>query len=246
METNVQSKVLAVENDYWWFKVRREILVELTTKFVVPGSRALDLGCGTGFIAQKLIKYYDLSLVDSNKEALDICKDKGLCGINASIHHLPFEDSTFDLVYCFDVLYHRSVQPCERALNEIYRVLNKGGYFIVSEPAFSFLSNLEERTDYAAKRFTKKEIEKLLNKFGFRVLLLGYFNTILSPLILMARIGQNIKYIFRSSNGKVTEFEKPLHSLINNFFTYLFRLEKTTVMNGGFPIGTSIFSVAKK
>ena len=158
METNVQSKVLAVENDYWWFKVRREILVELTTKFVVPGSRALDLGCGTGFIAQKLIKYYDLSLVDSNKEALDICKDKGLCGINASIHHLPFEDSTFDLVYCFDVLYHRSVQPCERALNEIYRVLNKGGYFIVSEPAFSFLSNLEERTDYAAKRFTKKEI----------------------------------------------------------------------------------------
>lgn len=48
------------------------------------------------------------------------------------IHHMPFQDDSFDVVLCNHVLEH--VNDDRLALREIYRVLRPGGWAILQSP----------------------------------------------------------------------------------------------------------------
>ena len=63
--------------------------------------------------------------VDPSPHAIALAKrDHPLRG---SILDLPFEDETFDVITCFDVLQHLEPKSDKRAVNEIERVLRPGG-----------------------------------------------------------------------------------------------------------------------
>ena len=55
-----------------------------------------------------------------------------LAAIKADITNLPFEDATFDVVFCNHVLEH--VVDDQKAMSELYRVLKKGGLGIFQVP----------------------------------------------------------------------------------------------------------------
>ena len=46
--------------------------------------------------------------------------------INAVAENLPFEDNTFDFIFCYTVIEH--VQNVEMAIEEMIRVTKKNGY----------------------------------------------------------------------------------------------------------------------
>lgn len=89
----------------------------------------LDVGCGNGAFLNALPDRYKAVGLDSSKEALKHVRAETVLGDMAN---LPFEDASFDVVACLEVLEHLPFNVFEKALEEIQRVSRK--YIIVSVP----------------------------------------------------------------------------------------------------------------
>ncbi len=118
-----------------------------------PGMRVLDVGCGGGRHVRQTRLIPGIVAVGLDlgcKEVRDT--DKMLRELDAipvqyggtvpgagpwasmrgSVYQLPFKDESFDCVIISEVLEHLSED--ERALNELWRVLKRGGTLAVSVP----------------------------------------------------------------------------------------------------------------
>jgi len=108
--------------------------------FPQPNGNLLDLGCGTGFYFPLLSQHAKSIVgVDVSKsmleEARQLIAQRQLsdCSVReCSALELPFEDASFDVVHCWDVLHH--VSDVAQTLKEIRRVLTPGGRLIAIEP----------------------------------------------------------------------------------------------------------------
>lgn len=93
----------------------------------------LDVGCGTGFYAERLAPYFEaVSGVDPASKMLDTARSRLPSGrfIKGHITSLPFFDRSFDVVLCARVLSH--VDEIELALNETIRVMRPGGLLVIT------------------------------------------------------------------------------------------------------------------
>ena len=112
-----------------------------------PKARILDVGCGEGrHIFGSLQAYTDVfctgidqdipSLIKC-KEGLDFFRELDTAStvfMQGSVYKLPFENNSFDLVICSEVLEH--LDNYHAAIEEIYRVLKPKGKFLPSVPSF--------------------------------------------------------------------------------------------------------------
>ncbi len=107
---------------------------------VPPGSRVLDLGCGTGELLEHLIRHkgctgYGVELDDANLLA---CVKRGVNVIQRNLEEglSIFEDQSFDVVLQLETLQH--LRNAEAMLKETARVGKMG---IVSFPNFAHWPN---------------------------------------------------------------------------------------------------------
>lgn len=92
----------------------------------------LDAGCGEGFIIKLISDNIEgelkISGFDLSEQAVGLAgkanKDADIKA--ASIYNIPFEEDSFDLVICSEVLEH--LEKPEEALKEINRVVKKKYY----------------------------------------------------------------------------------------------------------------------
>jgi 2-polyprenyl-3-methyl-5-hydroxy-6-metoxy-1,4-benzoquinol methylase len=104
----------------------------------------LDVGCGEGFVLKK-IKEQNIGTqfkgVDASKKAVSLGRRENpdLDIQTGDIYDLKFEDKSFDLVMCIEVLEH--LKCPEKAIKELKRVSKKYILFSVpNEPWFTFLN----------------------------------------------------------------------------------------------------------
>ena len=103
----------------------------VTLSAAAPGTRALDLACGTGDIAFALAaRGAQVSGLDITFRMLQLARAKGGAAsfLAGDMLALPFRDGEFDLVTAGYGL--RNVPDIPRALTEIHRVLKPGGRFL--------------------------------------------------------------------------------------------------------------------
>ena len=103
--------------------------------YLRPGLRVLDFGCGPGTISSGLAKAVapgEVHGIDMEASQVDLARSVvELRGQdNATFHvgdvmDLPFEDSSFDVAHCHNVLMH--VPDTAAVLAEVRRVLKAGG-----------------------------------------------------------------------------------------------------------------------
>lgn len=100
----------------------------------VSGLQALDIGCGGGFLAEEFARLgCDVVGVDPSTVSIETARSHAASsGLNidyrvGSGEQLPVADSTFDLVYCCDVLEH--VSDLDRVVSETARVLKPGAIY---------------------------------------------------------------------------------------------------------------------
>jgi SAM-dependent methyltransferase len=94
----------------------------------------LDFGCGSGRIARHIAGKVELTGVDIDRDAVAWCASH-LRGDFRAIEPqipLPFEDATFDVVYAVSVFTHLDEEPQFAWLEELRRVLKRGGKLIAS------------------------------------------------------------------------------------------------------------------
>jgi 2-polyprenyl-6-hydroxyphenyl methylase/3-demethylubiquinone-9 3-methyltransferase len=99
------------------------------------GLRVLDVGCGGGLACEPLAKRgANVSGIDLSQNSINVAQahaTENHLPIDyrvANAENLPYEDNTFDVVLCFDVLEH--VADLERVVSEISRVLKSNGIFL--------------------------------------------------------------------------------------------------------------------
>ena len=103
-----------------------DVEADLVRRWAGPDRRALEVGCGTGLIMDRLRgDFGSIAGIDLSPGMLAHAEAKGLDVRVASATELPFDDASFDVVYSFKVLAH--VEGIDRALREIHRVLVPGG-----------------------------------------------------------------------------------------------------------------------
>ena len=114
--------------------------MELIAQLVPPGSRVLDLGCGTGELLALLrdtrqCSGYGVEIADDNVLA---CTRRGVNVIQLNLEDglAIFEDQSFDVVLQLDTMQH--LRNTERMLRETARVGRVG---IVSFPNFAHWAN---------------------------------------------------------------------------------------------------------
>ena len=105
----------------------------------------LDVGCGNGERTIRIAKHFQIDLMktyglDSNEKQIIECRNT----LNAEIVDLevtdiPYEDNTFDLVICNQVLEH--LKNYKKVVLEIIRVTKKNGYIILGIPNLAHLIN---------------------------------------------------------------------------------------------------------
>ena len=90
------------------------------------GTSVLDLGSGTGAAFDQLLNY-ETTAIDPDKKMLELNTFENK--VLGSAEDLPFEDNTFDNVFCSFVW--RNISDTNKALEEVHRVLRPGGKFIL-------------------------------------------------------------------------------------------------------------------
>lgn len=112
--------------------------------YKIKGKTLLDVGSGEGYILEAILsrRKFQTTALDANEKALKILRKKlpNITVKQGYAEELPFDNNTFDVVVCCEVLEH--LKNPEKTLQELKRVGRK--YFVLSvpdEPWFS-LANL--------------------------------------------------------------------------------------------------------
>jgi SAM-dependent methyltransferase len=122
----------------------REILLEVGTP-VEQLEALLDWGCGCGRVLRHWANLSSTGVFgcDITPKMVDWCNEH-LPFADASVNELspplPYEESSFDLVYAFSVMTHLSADLQRAWVAESRRVLKPGGYFLFSTLGEYFVS----------------------------------------------------------------------------------------------------------
>lgn len=124
----------------YWHKKRCEVIGRLVERI---NGRVLDVGCDGGFLTDKIRNSSGVPVVglDLNKDSVYHAKEcYSLPVLVGDGIHLPFRSEVFDLITCIEVLEHS--QHPDKIIEESYRCLKRGGYFIVFVPSNNLLFRL--------------------------------------------------------------------------------------------------------
>ncbi len=177
-----------------WYNIRhwslfQEELENLSERW--DGGRLLNIGCahGSDFLPMDGEKFQFYGL-DVSKELLEKAKDysskfdfePGL--VTGDMKNLPFQRESMDYVICIASLHHLLEEKQRlRALEEIMRVLKKGGEAFITvwnrwHPKFILKDKTIERIwNYKGRKLTRKyylytypELKRNLEDAGFKVI----------------------------------------------------------------------------
>lgn len=238
-----------VEDRHWWYLGMHRIFLGMLTKFLAanlskrPQLAILDAGCGTGKMMERLSKYGKVTGIDYSELALSYCRRRGLADLQqGSITELPFVDQTFDVITCFDVLYHLNVKSDDAALREFYRVSKSQGLVLINVPAFEFLKSEHDISVQTRKRYTRAELKHKVELAGFKIRKITYLNFLAFPLAFALRMLKKFPLFASADRSELT-----LPGVImNSIFLAMLMIEGSVINYIDLPIGLSVFCVAEK
>lgn len=148
---------------------------------ILPNSRILDLGTGTGYVSMEIARRYPEAHViglDIVEEALKSIRakasDENLDNIEFVSYdgsHFPFEQETFDVIVTRYALHH--FPDITNTFTKLAGLLKKGGQFLIADPTPNDNDHsrfvdafMKMKPDGHIKYYTKDEFEELGNQTG--------------------------------------------------------------------------------
>ena len=243
MDEQLYHSFLRVERSHWWFQARRDILFDVVQRFLPADASFLDVGSGTGFFLEQLATKYRAFGLDMSDIAVRMCHERGLNSvILGTIQDARGSSGApFDGVGFFDVIEH--LDDDVAALVEARDLLKPGGVVLVSVPAYMFLWSDHDALNQHRRRYVAPQLRSVLERAGFRLELLTYFNSLLFPLAATHRLASKI-----GSAPTQSEFDS-LPGPVNSLFRRIFALERGIVRRcgtRGMPFGLSILAVGRR
>lgn len=245
MKEEMYEHIQEVEESHWWYVARREIIFDWVLRVLAdyPNPRILDIGCGTGFNIEYLQNsgFAGIMGLDFSPEAIHFCQSRQLSRLVCGDGRFPpFASESFDVVMALDLIEHLADDT--GALEECARLLKPNGSLIIFTPAFNFLWGLQDEVSHHYRRYTASELKQKLKQANLVIQKLTYANTFLFPLIWAGRVALRVR-----SNQIEGVSENDLHpTWSNGLLQSIFASERFLLRYINFPLGVSLFCVAKK
>ncbi|WP_298536274.1 class I SAM-dependent methyltransferase [uncultured Algibacter sp.] len=139
-------------------------------------SLILEIGMGNGYFTKNILSMnpnlectgldFSQTMVDEamllNKKLINT---KKVSFIKGSIEKLPFDNNSFDYITTTNTIYFWP--NLIDSAKEMYRVLKPTGKALIGYRSKELMDKIE-LTQYNFNKYTKEEIEKLLDKTGFK------------------------------------------------------------------------------
>lgn len=253
MKEEVYHSNYQVESNYFWFLSRNAIVFETFEKLCnsnneLTNQNVLDIGCGTGGFSKILqINGYNVYGLDTEPLALDYCRKRGLKNLyNCYIHEINDKIKEnengqlveFKTAFALDVIEH--IEDDNKAVNDIYDLLPKGGYLVATVPAYQWLWSQHDITHMHYRRYNLGNFTNLLKSNNFHINYSSYFNTLLFPAVVTKR------YLDKLTNKVNHDPVDKVSDSMNKLLKSIFDKEKSLIPNIKLPFGLSIIVVAQK
>ena len=185
-----------------------ETFVKSSAHATKPHARLLDAGAGPC--------PYKYLFIHAHYEATDFIDPHGLLNFTCSLDKIPRKAGTYDVVLLTEVLEH--VEYPQKVINEINRILKKGGKLFLTTPQQYML----HQKPYNFYYFTRYGLESLLKNAGFKSYSIrsmgGYFWTLGDLIKFNSVLTQYKRWFFIYYPLKLVEW--PLTQLIIPFILF--------------------------
>ena len=166
-----------------------------------PPGPALDVGCGTGVLAERLSRAgYPMTGVDPSQGMLDVltARAPSVTAVRGSGTSLPFEDDSFELVLSVATLHHiADPEAVRKTPHEMVRVSRPGGRLLIWDhnprnPYWRLIMSRVPQDDGSERLVSEREIVRGLDEAGAQVLLarrLGFVADLTPPSLMRTAAG---------------------------------------------------------
>lgn len=186
------SQLAELESANFWFRIRNDLILAMVRRHFADAHDVLEVGCGTGFVLSALageLTNANISGSEIYSRGLEYASRRvpraNLMQMDA--RSIPFRNE-FDLVGAFDVLEH--INEDSAVLDEIAQALKPNGGLLITVPQHMFLWSHQDVAACHVRRYVRGELEKKMERAGFRILRSTSFVTLLMPLLIASRLGR--------------------------------------------------------
>ena len=240
------GNIARAEDDLWWYRGQRDILIELIDRWLALRAveHVLEAGCGTGHTAKFLTDRYGwrVTALDLSAIGLEHARHRGLSRlVQSDITQLPLRSGVFDALISLDVVAHLDSGSNMSAFREFSRVLRPGGLLVLRTAALECLRSRHSEYILERQRFTRSRLVTEIEQVGCRVLYASYLNALLFPLAwLKFRIWEPLM------SAPPATGVGPTAAWLNNLLTLPLAIEAQWIKKGGsLPIGQTLIVVAE-
>jgi 2-polyprenyl-3-methyl-5-hydroxy-6-metoxy-1,4-benzoquinol methylase len=234
------------EEKLWWYRILHEkILNEIQARYASNNDISiLDIGCGTGGLLAFLRQhnYTNLQGIDYSDNSIHFSKLRNLDVQKLNIDEIKtaFQTREFDVIICNDVFYCLGKIQIINALRNIETLLKPDGIFLSNNNAFNIFYGTHDIAVGGKWRFTLKDFQEFTAKTSLKIQYHSYWTWVLSPLVLVVRISQQIqmKLGLIDTSKLVSDVRIPSEWL-NDFFYKMVKIEEKILRKGFF--GSSLF-----
>ncbi|PKP91918.1 MAG: SAM-dependent methyltransferase [Alphaproteobacteria bacterium HGW-Alphaproteobacteria-16] len=240
MDRIVYDRMAEHDSTHWWYVARRDILAEYIARYVQPpkGARILEIGCGTGHNLPMLGAFGTVDAIEIDPAARDVASKR----LGREVGTAPLPELTgvgegqYDLIAVLDVVEH--VADDVGALRGMAKRLKPGGKILITVPAHQWMWSAHDVVNHHQRRYSKAGLTDVLRKAGLSWRKLGYFNSLLFPAAVAARLAGKL-------TGKDDSDDSPPPKVLNWAFEKIFGLERHLLGRVPLPPGLSIIVVAE-
>ena len=239
MEHQLYAEMDVMERTHWWFIGRRRVIFDVIGRLAPRPKSALDIGCGTGMNLEHLVATIpQVKGLEMSEEAIRFSRQR-LPGVEILQGSLPDNAlyERFDLITLFDVLEH--IENDDAALRAIRKMLSSQGRLVLTVPAHMYLWTEHDELFHHKRRYTAANLRAVLEKTGYRIERLSYFNTVMFLPIILFRAMRRLLGLREGAS----DFFVPSAPL-NRFLSWSFGLECYPLRWMDMPFGVSLIAVA--
>jgi SAM-dependent methyltransferase len=243
MDEKMMKATLAVDEHHWWYRGRRRVIRAELDRLPLPaGARVLDAGCGSGRTLVELVDYGEVSGIELNTDAAKLASDRGLGDVHVGrLEELPWDDGTFDLITCLDVIEH--VPDDITALRELRRVARPGGWLLVTAPAYQALWSQHDEANHHYRRYSRSKLRGAARSAGWEIERVSSFNSLLLAPAAAVRLAQRR---MGARNGHSNDLDLG-PAWLNDVLERPLALEASWLARGRtLPMGLSLLAVLRR
>lgn len=169
MKKDYREKYVELYRTHWWWRSREVLILELLTKYIDCSrkGKVLDIGCGEGLFFKELSRFGEVFGFEP--------------GISSPVEHeygsylqtLQADRlrESFQLCLLLDVIEH--VDDDESLLMTAAEVTARGGYVLITVPAYRSLWTTHDVDNEHLRRYTPEMLKELIRRCPFEIVRMG-------------------------------------------------------------------------